>query len=69
MLIKYMKRGEEGMTKKAVALDLVPAIRSVENQPHMYRTSGDRQRVLSSDKKNKKSKHTHSNLQCGFMKV
>ncbi|GJX10031.1 hypothetical protein Tco_0199890 [Tanacetum coccineum] len=50
-------RGEEGMTKKAVALGLVPAIRSGEKQPHMYRTSGDRQRVLSSHKKNKKSKH------------
>ncbi|GJZ28757.1 ATP-citrate synthase beta chain protein 2 [Tanacetum coccineum] len=61
-------RGEEGMMKKAVALGLVPAIRSGEKQPHMYRTSGDRQRVLSSDKKNMKSKHTDSNLQCGFMK-
>ncbi|GJQ92115.1 F-box domain containing protein [Tanacetum coccineum] len=61
-------RGEEGMTKKAVALGVVPAIRSGEKQPHMYRTSGDRQRALSSDKKNKKSKHTDSNLQCGFMK-
>ncbi|GJU18129.1 hypothetical protein Tco_1146095 [Tanacetum coccineum] len=61
-------RGEEGMTKKAVAFCLVPAIRSGEKQPQMYRTSGDRQRVLSSDKKNKKSKHTDSSLQCGFMK-
>ncbi|GKF31490.1 hypothetical protein Tco_0101288, partial [Tanacetum coccineum] len=61
-------RGEEGMTKKEVALCLVPAIRSGEKQPHMYRTSGDRQRVLSSHKKNKKSKHTDSSLQCGFMK-
>ncbi|GJT44068.1 ATP-citrate synthase beta chain protein 2 [Tanacetum coccineum] len=56
-------RGEEGMKKKAVALGLVPAIRSGEKQPHMYRTSGDRQRVLSSDKKNKKLKHTDSNLE------
>ncbi|GKA21094.1 hypothetical protein Tco_0701083 [Tanacetum coccineum] len=55
-------RGEEGMKKKAVALGLVPAIRSGEKQPHMYRTSGDRQRVLSSDKKKKKLKHTDSNL-------
>nr|GEY55050.1 reverse transcriptase domain-containing protein [Tanacetum cinerariifolium] len=44
------------MTKKAIELDLVPSIRSGEKQQHMYRTSSDRQRVLSSDKKNMNSK-------------
>ncbi|GJT72954.1 bZIP transcription factor 17-like protein [Tanacetum coccineum] len=59
-------REEEGMTKKAVALDLVPAIRSGGRQPHMYRTSTDRQRVLSSDKENLKSKHADGKLQQWF---
>lgn len=59
-------REEEGMTKKAVALDLVPAIRSGGRQPHMYRTSSDRQRVLSSEKENLKSKHADGKLQQWF---
>ena len=59
-------REEQGMTKKAVALDLVPSIRSGGRQPHMYRTSSDRQRVLSSDKENMKSKHADGKLQQWF---
>ncbi|KAI3525966.1 hypothetical protein L1887_05105 [Cichorium endivia] len=68
---------EQGMTKKedtglAVALDLVPAIsvptvgRNGGRQPHMYRTSSDRQRVLSSDKEKLKSKHADGKLQQWF---
>ncbi|GJQ97964.1 hypothetical protein Tco_0009103 [Tanacetum coccineum] len=61
-----VSRDEEGMTKKAFALDLVPAIRNGEKQPHMYRTLSDRQRVLSSDKKNMKLKHANGKLQQRF---
>ncbi|KVI03438.1 bZIP transcription factor 17 [Cynara cardunculus var. scolymus] len=68
---------EQGMTKKedtglAVALDLVPAIsipavgRNGGRQPHMYRTSSDRQRALSSDNENLKSKPADGKLQQWF---
>ncbi|GJT65616.1 RNA-directed DNA polymerase, eukaryota [Tanacetum coccineum] len=40
--------------------------RSGGKQPNMYRTSSDRQRVLSSDKKNMKSKHADGKLQQWF---
>lgn len=70
-------REEQGMTRKedtglAVALDLVPAIsippvgRNGGRQPHMYRTSSDRQRALSSEKENLKSKHADGKLQQWF---
>lgn len=68
---------EQGMTQKedtglAAALDLVPAIsiptvgRNGGRQPHMYRTSSDRQRVLSSDKEKLKSKPADGKLQQWF---
>ncbi|XP_071686506.1 bZIP transcription factor 17-like [Rutidosis leptorrhynchoides] len=70
-------REEQGTSKKedtglAVALDLVPAIsvssvgRNGGRQPHMYRTSSDRQRALPSDKENVKSKHADGKLQQWF---
>ncbi|GJY85198.1 hypothetical protein Tco_0499224 [Tanacetum coccineum] len=62
-------KDEEDMIKKAVALYLVPAIRSSRKQPHMYRTSSDRQRVLSSDEENMKLKHDEGKLQQWFVKV
>ncbi|XP_023743602.1 bZIP transcription factor 17 [Lactuca sativa] len=68
---------EQGMTKKedtglAVALDLVPAIsipkagRNSGRQPHIYRSSSDHQRILSSDKEKLKSKHADGKLQQWF---
>lgn len=69
---------EKGTSKKdddtdlAVSLDLVPAIsiptvnRNGGRQPHMYRTSSDHQRALSSDKENLKSKHADGKLQQWF---
>nr|GEU85413.1 putative ribonuclease H-like domain-containing protein [Tanacetum cinerariifolium] len=62
-------RDEDGMTKKAVDLHLVPAIKSGGKQPHMYRTSSDRQRVLSSDKKNMKSEWLFTNRSYGLINV
>lgn len=68
-------REEEEVTKKedsglGVALDLVPAIPTVGRNggrpPHMYRTSSNDQRVLSSDKENLKSKHADGKLQQWF---
>ncbi|KAK1427050.1 hypothetical protein QVD17_15732 [Tagetes erecta] len=70
-------REDEGANKKddaglAVSLDLVPAIsipavnRNGGRQPHMYRSSSDHQRALSSDKENLKSKHADGKLQQWF---
>ncbi|KAI7727485.1 hypothetical protein M8C21_032947 [Ambrosia artemisiifolia] len=68
-------REEEGMGKMddvglAVSQDLVPAIPAVSRnggrQPHVYRSSSDRQRALASDKENVKSKHADGKLQQWF---
>ncbi|KAI7753093.1 hypothetical protein M8C21_011662 [Ambrosia artemisiifolia] len=63
---------QETTKKQETALDLVPAIpipsvkRNGGRQPHMYRTSSDRQRALPSNEENLQSKHVDGKLQQWF---